>query len=1305
MAAIDKLMVRGIRSFNPDEACVIEFYTPLTIIVGHNGSGKTTIIECLKYATTGDLPPNSKGGAFIHDPHLTRTPDTKAQIKLKFTNINKQSLICTRSIQLTQRAKTMSQKTLENLLVRLDPTDPSRHTSLSTRCADLDMEMPLQLGVPKAILQNVIFCHQEESSWPLMEPSVVKKKFDEIFASTRYTKALDSIRSIRKSQNQEIKLDQQSLTHLQEKKVKAEKVRVSHLYVQEKIGQYRQTMASKTQELDQLSSEIQAASRSRDQLQLQRTRHDQLRLERDRMSTSLAQLKNHMIIMSETPEQIRALQAKQAQSERDHEREKKVLHQSITTHAALIQRGQAQTLALHTRKGQLETRVTAHSHDVGRMATLLQTLKERHGLAKISLPTDQLSDEAVVLDRAATAQQCCHDLSHQLSAQKQASRTKATTLAAERQRHEAALAQAMQRQRLLAQKLTDLEAKAVDLGQALSTLTVDTAKESALATTVDATEAKLTELQTLATTAAKDGSVQLASLRTKLAAYDEEADQVNRQMQSLNSMVSQRAKLALQKSDAEKLHAHLQGLETQYMAKMREIELGEFSDHRQAQAAVVQFEEEHTATTANLRDDLSAMQARIVETRAQLQVARSTRDECESRLVLYTQTLADHQLSISQDLLAKVSDAEQTLEKCRDAITELRSTAAAHQVYIAQTEASQCCPLCTRSFSDSKLVDSFIDELRTKALEAPQRLQNLELNYQGHNQILKKLQSVVPAWQDARHLQDVELPRAMQEVTRLETQLASQLATCDRHQEAMHALEPSSAALQALKEIDYEWMGQQAMVERVQHDIAALETELTASGGSTLTVDDCLAQLATIARSKKQVEQAISDHHDQQLAQQTEVQELKLQLLQDQHTLQSLRQQSLETEKLTAQLALCERQIRDTQADQSALTQSIAEHQSQATAAGEQCDRHQEQARATEEQLETELTEFRDTMMAINSVKETLQRYAQDQVAVRLTECKQQIETESAKISESETVVAESQRALDNLSQQLQDFDAYMTKLRDNLQYHEYQARIRALDGQLDSLEAATAIDNQLQQLKTQAEALEQQRLTTSTALAGLEGEIKQLEYQQRQYQQELDTDFKDVERQFTDQLIKCKTTELACSDLDKYGKALDNAIMKYHSLKMEEINKTIHELWINTYQGNDIDVIEIRSDCEASSNTSRSMRSYNYRVIMVKSGVELDMRGRCSAGQRVLACLIIRLALAESFGLNCGILALDEPTTNLDRANIESLAQSLAHIIRVRRLQSNFQLIIITHDEEFMELLGRSDHTDYYWRVSKDIK
>ena len=108
----------------------------------------------------------------------------------------------------------------------------------------------------------------------------------------------------------------------------------------------------------------------------------------------------------------------------------------------------------------------------------------------------------------------------------------------------------------------------------------------------------------------------------------------------------------------------------------------------------------------------------------------------------------------------------------------------------------------------------------------------------------------------------------------------------------------------------------------------------------------------------------------------------------------------------------------------------------------------------------------------------------------------------------------------------------------------------------------------------------------------------------------------------------------------------------------MDEINDTIGHLWSKTYQGTgelaapitfplreltstDIDTIRIVSDHDEASTAAR--KSYNYRVVMVKNDVELDMRGRCSAGQKVLASIIIRLALAESFGQGCGVLALDE--------------------------------------------------------------
>eukprot|EP00842_Homolaphlyctis_polyrhiza_P004223 jgi/Hompol1/4801/HPOL_001272-RA len=162
-------------------------------------------------------------------------------------------------------------------------------------------------------------------------------------------------------------------------------------------------------------------------------------------------------------------------------------------------------------------------------------------------------------------------------------------------------------------------------------------------------------------------------------------------------------------------------------------------------------------------------------------------------------------------------------------------------------------------------------------------------------------------------------------------------------------------------------------------------------------------------------------------------------------------------------------------------------------------------------------------------------------------------------------------------------------------------------------------------------------------------------------------------------------------------GDYATRAIMTHHQQKMDEINRSIRELWTSTYKSNDIDTIEVRWDAE-----KQNVRSYNYRVVMIRENTELDMRGRCSAGQKVLTSIIIRLALAETFATDCGILALDEPTTNLDDENVDSLAAALNTIIEHRRAQNNFQLIVITHDEKFIQTLGAQAFADYYLRVQK---
>ena len=163
---------------------------------------------------------------------------------------------------------------------------------------------------------------------------------------------------------------------------------------------------------------------------------------------------------------------------------------------------------------------------------------------------------------------------------------------------------------------------------------------------------------------------------------------------------------------------------------------------------------------------------------------------------------------------------------------------------------------------------------------------------------------------------------------------------------------------------------------------------------------------------------------------------------------------------------------------------------------------------------------------------------------------------------------------------------------------------------------------------------------------------------------------------------------------------AIEESVMIYHNKKMEQINKIIKDLWKLTYKGKDIDTIEIKSDAE---KTGSRYHSFNYRIVFKNmDGTELDMRGRCSAGQKVLGSLLIRLALAEAFCVDCGVLALDEPTTNLDTENIAGLAEALADIITERAGNKNFQLIVISHDEQFIQALGNK-FTEYIWRVDKN--
>ena len=246
--------------------------------------------------------------------------------------------------------------------------------------------------------------------------------------------------------------------------------------------------------------------------------------------------------------------------------------------------------------------------------------------------------------------------------------------------------------------------------------------------------------------------------------------------------------------------------------------------------------------------------------------------------------------------------------------------------------------------------------------------------------------------------------------------------------------------------------------------------------------------------------------------------------------------------------------------------------------------------------------------------------------------------------------------------------------MNDNRQLLRSQGELQQKQTDLLELEEQThglkldSLSHEEKQLRLTQETFLKEKHTASARLATLDQQLTELK-------QELDQEhLKNAHDRYLKHFIQQTVEEIASQDLERFYKVLDQTMMTYHTQKMNQLNRIIRDLWRATYRGSDIDAIEIRSDAD-EENASKTRRTYNYRVVMLKAGSVMDMRNRCSAGQKVLASLIIRLALAEAFCLKCGILALDEPTTNLDFENIDGLAQALIEYVVVVSSRRNLRL------------------------------
>ncbi|BFZ57441.1 DNA repair protein rad50 [Savitreella phatthalungensis] len=1296
MSSIDKLAIKGIRSFDNNQTETIQFFSPLTLIVGHNGSGKTTIIECLKYVTTGQLPPNSKGGAFVHDPKMSGVKDVQAQVKLAFVNVNGHRMVCTRSMQVTVKKKAApSMKTLDGTLTVVKHGERS---TISTRVAEMDAQMPLSLGVSPAILEYVIFCHQEDSAWPLSEPSVLKKRFDEIFEALKYTKALDQIKTVRKEQLAQVKIDTVQLRADEKNKERAERIRCKSDELLERISTLRTRITSLDQQMTEATAEQDRLFRSGQEFERTMAELDKFHHERKVLQDNLRETARDVEEYDEDEEALVAMQADYVRNVARYagrieaaKVNRQELQQTLVTQRRLLE-------AAMTDEGKLRAEADQYDRQVNRRIELINTIARQHNIRGFDVP--QLDEEQVQdFDRRLTT--LVRNAAGRLDTLRRDGRAREGDLNNDLQALLTKKTEIEQRRLATRQQVRDAQSKLDELQVNLSRDVVDAAGIATMEAEIKSLDDQINRgREALVIPSSVHGSTiadtQTRDQRTRLVEIDSRVDEVNAEIRRGQAQADTRAKLGLLQSDLKQRTDQLTSQLSHHRAAFVEATSTELNldtldrDIRQAQHAHNLALDDATSEHDTVAKEVSRLEAQLAITRDSFKQRQAERCDLELKVLEVFDALDDVEEQSRQ--------LEVDLETSRKQVRGLEFADAFYAAAGDYARKQGCCQLCKQKFHKDFTVEDFQHELERNRERLPARIKAGQEKIGDFEADMATAKEVFPHYQRLRQI-EAEMP-ALQ--TRVVADQAALDEAAKREELATNHLDNTKAKTRALQNLD-RVASDMIRLKReqldLQNNIDKLQEQLRATG-STRSLDDMQTELTTLQTQAKDIKKMLDQSAAvrEQARQDLQILEAKRRDLQvSQAELQS---RVREHASLEARIAEYRETITQGNATMTAAESEVASLEPGLQSKRAELDAARDLHNEQEATAQRDANRLQASQNALNTATQDINAYLSSGGADALARSRTHAQTLRDQCTSTEKRIEAIAEDIAADERRTADVQKTERNINDNLRLRRMRRDITILTQKIDALDGRNAErDRDRYLLETRRLKDRYSRLTTERA--GLLGEITQMDQQLRGHQQELQTEFKDADEIHRRQFIKVRTMEKANEDLETYGKALDAAIMKYHALKMDEINKLVDELWKATYCGTDVDTILIRS--EGDTPPTAANRSYNYRVCMVKGDAELDMRGRCSAGQKVLASIIIRLALAECFGGSCGILALDEPTTNLDRDNVLSLARSLSHIITARRLQPNFQLVVITHDEEFLRMMGCSDYTDYYFRVSRN--
>lgn len=1171
---------------------------------------------------------------------------------------------------------------------------------ISQRCLDIDKAVPQHMGISKAILENVIFVHQEEANWPLKESKVLKQKFDDIFSATRYSKALDAIKKLRKEKMDEVK-DQKIQLAEKKARVEAKQDVVKRKRQQEnQIAELEQQMVECEEdfeenklkhtkliqtrdELEQLDNTIKGMKASRDEMvrnkeQLRETidqngeeyceedSDDELRKWRDQLRRKSDTANSNILSAENDIERKRVEIDEKENFLQKSTRDKVLLEREVEEHKTNVKTRQqrvseiAQELGMANGSDVDETQDNI-SHTVLEKEQKLRSLKEKHR-RELDVQRRKLSDARNELSQA------------------------------EEKLKNLRMSEGRDRQQL--QELT----RNLEHSESLTEDQLDRDKDN-LKGAEDQQKKYRQETEQLKQDIRKKAKDE-ASIKAKKEDLDEEMSNMVSQQDAIRKLDTKREQHNSKRTQVDeafdKIEAEVRGLSPDRRVGSSEDDVDEFVQQhaRDCEKKAVDSKTAFLRLVSS-KNQIDARIRELVEDEDRKNVAIA---ESEKKIKKARRTMREEGDEPWPDLVARREKA------VKDAELEAESLRAAAPVYTeflkkALDMRGPChgCPVCTRAFDHEEDYREFAARLTTIIGEVEQgdNLAGLDKKVEADTKKLEFCKGKQPVWDELQRMKGTELPEIREE---LENKRHENADVNSSEEAAKTRSEVTGYAEVKAKELQGTWQRHQ----RDRLDLKKLKRELDNAESNVLGVTagrEMEAVHNDTERLKHELDEVTSQVrglYEQQNKNDTRITQLGVQIVERQKKISEAERQQAERKQAEQQRRSLEEKLPGLKQQITTVEGNIEDEKLVLPTMEAEEQLLVNNQRQEEETSENLLATMKTSLAELTRMRNAIEQFVRDDRLGQLRALCGEVEQKQEDKTRLKKEISELEQSLAGMRKSNADQSGMLRNMQDVINFRAKKADIDEINAKIEELNRKKAKIAQDPDWERQLNKLTKIVQAGLTERGEFQGSKNQCEDELRKLTEELKLFYK-ADEEYRTTLITVKTLELGSADLDKYHQALDKALVTFHAEKMKEVNEIAKFLWGQTYKGQDIESIEIRAD-EAGK------KSYNYRLLMKKGNAELDMRGRCSAGQKVLAALVIRLALAETFCLNCGILALDEPTTNLDVENIKSLCNALKEIITQRKRQKNFQLIIITHDEDFMSELARVDGIcDTYYRVSKN--